>query len=179
MLFSFSLQLYDLSLIMQLLRTGASYLFIGTVASPFVDFFTNYVFDDVDYLKSLVVICAVDTALGFYQAVRTKTISGKGFGMIFRKIITYTSALVMSHVLVSFTVHGESYIVFGWLDTVVYSAIMVNEALSVLENISNITPGLIPDRLIKYFKNFDSFTGKSKEHEDNNKSDKANGGNTD
>lgn len=163
---------------MQLIKTCLAYLYIGAVTSPFVDFFTNYVYDDVSYLKSLAVICLVDTVLGFYIAFITKTISPKGFSKIFKKIITYASALIMSHVLVSFTIHDKPFIVFSWLDTVIFSAIMVNEALSILENIARVYPGLIPDKLIKYFKNFDSFTGKSKENEKTDKPLKD-GGRTD
>lgn len=155
---------------MQITRSLIAYLYIGAVASPFVDFFTNYVFDDVHYLISLCVIMSVDTILGVSRAIMTKTISPKGFGKFFKKFITYASALIMSHVLVTFTIHDKPFIIFSWLDTVIYSAIMVNEAISILENISLITPSLIPEKLIRYFKNFDSFTGKSKDNEKDNSS---------
>lgn len=79
--------------------------------------------------------------------------------MVFTKIIIYSAALICSHVLVSFTVHNKAYAVFSWVDTVIFSGIIVREAVSIFENIALIDPTAVPKRLLKYLKDFDSFTG--------------------
>lgn len=159
------------------LRTLIAYLYIGSVVSPFVDFFTTYMYNDVDYLIFLGVIVSLDTVLGFTIAVINHKVSPEGFGKFWKKLISYISALVMSHVLVSFTIHDKPFLLFSWMDKVVFSAVMVNEAISICENLAILSPGLVPAKLMRYFKNFDSFTGKSKENETEIKPPKSSDGN--
>jgi toxin secretion/phage lysis holin len=141
------------------MRQIIAYAILGWAIAPFAAFFKEYVFDDFEFLKFLFVICAVDTALGFFKAVVHKNVSSRGFSMVFTKIIIYSAALICSHVLVSFTVHNKAYAVFSWVDTVIFSGIIVREAVSIFENIALIDPTAVPKRLLKYLKDFDSFTG--------------------
>lgn len=141
------------------MRQALIFVILGWFFAPFAQWFKEYVFDDFEFLKFLFVICSVDTALGFFKAVRMKSVSSRGFAMVFNKVIIYSAALICSHVLVNFTVHDKTYTVFSWVDTVIFSAIIVREAVSIFENIALIDPTFVNGRLLKYLKDFDSFTG--------------------
>ncbi len=137
---------------------------LGWTLAPFAQFVNKYIFDDWEFLKFLFVICSVDTCLGVLKAIKQKQVSSKGFGMVFNKLITYSAALICTHVLVHFTVEHKSYIVFSWMDSVIYSAIIVREALSIFENISYLQPGVFSASILKYLHQFDSLTGKPVEN---------------
>lgn len=133
---------------------------LGIASAPIVYLINKYVFSDWEYIRFLSVIASVDTILGIYKAVLFRQLSPKGFGLVLKKFLIYSSVIVMAHVLVSFTIGGETQIVFIWVPRVVFSAIISREALSILRNISIISPDAMPAKLMKYFKDFDSFTGK-------------------
>ena len=142
------------------MRSITVYLLIGWSLAPITRFVNEYVFSDWDYLRFLFVIMAVDTLLGLYKAILAKDISSKGYGMVIKKIIVYSAALIATNVLVKFTINGATQIAFGWMNSVVYSAIIAREAISIFENIAVIDPKAMPKRLLKYLKDFDSFTGR-------------------
>ena len=48
---------------------------------------------------------------------------------------------------------------FGWFDDLAYSAIVVREAISIIENIGAINNNLLPPWILKRLRQFDS-TGK-------------------
>ena len=135
------------------------YLFLGWTIAPFVHFFNTYIFSDWDYLIFLTVLSSCDTVMGVTRALVKHEFSTKAFGKVFIKIIIYSCALIVSHVLVYFTVKGKTQAVFSWFDTVVLSAIVVREAISIFESIAVIEPGVFPIRILKYLKSFDSVTG--------------------
>ncbi len=141
------------------------YFILGWTLSPITNFINKYIFSDWEFLKFLFVICSVDTMLGFFKAMKHKEVSSKGFGMIFKKIIVYSSALVVTHVLMNFTINNKGQILFGWIDSMIFSAIVVREAISIFENIAAIDDTLIPNSILKYLKQFDSKTGKFKKEE--------------
>ena len=143
-----------------------AYLYLGSIVAPFIEFFTTYVFNDTTYLIYLAILVGVDTLTGIAKVIFTGgKLSADGFRKLFKKLISYSSALVMSHVLVSFQVHGKNLLVFSWVDTVIFSSIIVAEAFSVVENLDAIMPDLIPAGFKKYLKNFDSFTLKNRDNE--------------
>jgi phage-related holin len=132
------------------------YIFLGWNLAPFVHFLNTYVYNDWEFLKFLFVICCVDTALGIAKAIKQKNLSTKGFGMVFYKMIVYSSALITSHVLVSFTVHNNSSFLFTWFDNVIFAAIIVKEGVSIFENIAIIDPSVFPKSILKYLRDFDA-----------------------
>lgn len=146
------------------------YLFAGWNFAPIISFFEKYVYDDWTFLKFLFVICAVDTLLGILKALKQKNLSTKGFGMVLIKIIIYSSALITSHVLVSFTIHNNGTVLFTWFDNVIFAAIIVKEAASIFENIAIIDPGVFPKSILKYLKDFD-VTGRLKYPKNENDSE--------
>lgn len=116
----------------------------------------KYLFNDWQFLYALFVLVLLDTSLGIWRNLKTKTLSSRGFAGFFEKLGLYASFLIVTHVLITFTVSGKSIGVFAWIDSVFYSAIMVREAISILENIGAIKPDLIPAWILAYLKKFDA-----------------------
>lgn len=116
----------------------------------------KYLFNDWQFLGALFVLIVLDTLLGIWKNLKTKSLSSRGFAGFFEKMALYASFLIVTHVLITFTVEGQSIVVFAWIDNVFYSAIMVREAISILENIGAIKPDLIPSWILAYLKKFDA-----------------------
>lgn len=117
--------------------------------------FEKYVFNDWQFLIALVVVVAVDTLLGLVYHFKSGTISNEGFSKLFIKFILYSCVLILSHVLVSFKINGSENVFFNWVDDALYSAIMLREAISILEKTARISPGLLPKWILKRLKQFD------------------------
>ena len=116
----------------------------------------KYLFSDWQFLYFLLVIIFLDTALGVWKNLKTKTLSSRGFAGFFEKITLYAVFLIVTHVLVSFKIADSQLPVFAWIDDVFYSAIIVREIISVIENIGAIKPDLIPAWILAYLKKFDT-----------------------
>ena len=116
----------------------------------------KYLFNDWQFLSALFVLILLDTLLGIWKNLKTKSLSSRGFAGFFEKRGLYASFLIVTHVLITFTVDGKAVGVFAWIDNVFYSAIMVREAISILENIGAIKPDLIPAWILAYLKKFDA-----------------------
>lgn len=140
----------------------------GWTLAPLIEFVNKYVFDDWEYLKFLFVIVMVDTCLGFYKAIMKREVSSRGFAMVFNKVTIYSCTLIATSVLVRFTVEGAVQTAFGWFDSVVFSAIIVRETISIFENTAEIDPKLLPRQLLRYLKAFDKYTGRPIDHNQNN-----------
>lgn len=131
----------------------------GIALSVPVHYIEKYLFADWQFIGSLVVLVVLDTLTGIWKHWTHNTISSRGFGKFCKKLILYGCVLIVTHTLISFRVQGQPNTVFGWIDTIVYSAIIVREALSVFENVAAIYPDLLPKWLLKKLKDFDA-TGK-------------------
>lgn len=142
------------------LKSTLIYLYFGWALAPIVTWIEKYAFSDWEFLKFLFVIVCIDTFLGLFKAVRNKSISSKGFSMVLIKIIMYACALITTSALVKFTIEGAPQTAFGFVNKVIFSAIMLREAISIFENISEIQPNLLPGSILSYLKKFDSITGK-------------------
>ncbi len=148
------------------MKNAFLYLSKGYILAPITFYVEKYVFSDWEFLKFLFVICSVDTALGVVRAIKDKEISSKGFSMVFNKIITYSAALIATHVLVHFTVDHKTNLIFSFFDSMVFSAIVAREGISIFEKISLISPNSFSTKVLKYLKQFDSITGKPKRNEE-------------
>jgi hypothetical protein len=118
-------------------------------------FFETYVFADWQFLTFFLILQVIDTFLVFYKAVVAKSFNIGLLGIVLQKIFTYICFLVLVHILANYTIEGEKNSFFGWFTGVGYSAIMVRESLSILENISSIRPELIPHWILKRLKQYD------------------------
>jgi phage-related holin len=118
-------------------------------------FFETYVFADWQFLTFFLTLQVMDTFLVFYKALVTKSVSTKLFGFVFQKVVIYSCFLVLVHIMANYTIAGERNSFFGWFTAVAYSAVMVREGISILENISSIRPDLIPQWILKRLKQYD------------------------
>ena len=119
------------------------------------EYFETYIYEDWGFLKFLLVLVVVDTLLGLYRAIRQKNLSSKAWGMVLDKVISYTSILIMIHVLSFFTVGGKVVEAFTWIKVIAYSMLMVKEGISILENVGAINSRLVPKWILKKLKEFD------------------------
>lgn len=129
---------------------------LGTIVATFLKFISTYLFADVEFAKWLAILMCIDTVFGIITAYRSGTVSSKGFGMIIKKITAYGVVLCMIHILTHFKVQGEKNNLFDWFTQIGYSALVVREAISIIENAGKLAPGLIPAWILKRLKGFDS-----------------------
>ena len=120
-----------------------------------INLIEKYIFDDWQFLISLSVLVCLDTVLGFIKHLKFKTLSSSGFSKLFIKFIIYAAVLILTHVLKNYTVSGTVNILFSWIDGTMYSAIVIREAISILENAGAISPGLFPNWALEKLKQFD------------------------
>ena len=122
---------------------------LGVVLMPLLAIVQKYIFADWEFLRFLCVLIIVDTVLGVQRRWAAHAISSRGFSRLFKKSGIYLALLVLTHVLSSFTVHGEVNLFFKWFDTFMYSCMMAREALSILEHAALLEPRLVPKALLK------------------------------
>lgn len=127
--------------------------------APVLEFIEKYVFGDWEFVKFLIVLVVIDTALGFIKHFMAHDISSRAFGMIARKLLIYASVLIVTHVLATFSVGGNPVGCLVWFRYFACAALMVRESISVLENCETICPGLIPKWIVRRLSEFDSDTG--------------------
>ena len=130
--------------------------------SPIAELFEKYVFGDWEFVKFLIVLISLDTLLGFVKHYIAKDVDSRAFAMIAKKLIAYSAVMILSHVLSNFAVDGESVESFVWFRYFACSALMVREAISIIENSEEILPGFFPKSVISRLKGFDSDTGEKK-----------------
>lgn len=133
--------------------------FLTLPITPLAELFEKYVFGDWEFVKFLVVLICLDTALGFIKHWMSHDISSRAFGMIAKKLLVYSSVMVLGHVMSQFSVGGEPVDSFVWFRYFACSALMVREGISIIENLEDIMPGLFPAWVIRRLKGFDNITG--------------------
>lgn len=133
-------------------------LIFSVPVSMIVGFFEKYIFADWEFVKWLVILMLIDTLLGFIKHWFRHDLSSRAWGMVAKKIIIYSSVLALTHVLSNFCIAGIQMDSFLWFRTFACSALIVREALSIIENVEEIYPGFFPSWIVKRFKEFDSDT---------------------
>jgi phage-related holin len=122
---------------------------LSAVLMPIIALVQRYIFADWEFMKFLLVLVAIDTMLSLYRHYHSNSINSKRFAIIIPKLIGYLLLLILSHVIVHFTVEGEQNSLFAWFQTFCYSAIIVREALSILEHFSLLFPSIVPKTILK------------------------------
>ena len=126
--------------------------FLTLPITPLAELFEKYVFGDWEFVKFLVVLICLDTALEFIKHWMSHDISSRAFGMIARKLLVYSSVMVLGHVMSRFSVAGEPVDSFVWFRYFACSALMVREGISIIENLEDIMPGFFPAWVIRRLK---------------------------
>lgn len=123
--------------------------------SPFVNWIEKYVFHDWEFVKYLIIMICIDTAISWVYHIKEKDFSSKGFGMIFVKLFSYFALLSVGHVLSSYTVDGNASETFSWINSLICTSLLIRESISIVENVSKLNPNLVPLWLRKVLKDFD------------------------
>ena len=142
------------------LRHNTLITMIALPITPFIELFEKYVFGDWEFVKYLVVLVVIDTILGFSKHYIKHDISSKAYGMIAKKIVSYSIVMIVAHVVATFKVGGEQIESLVWFRYFACSELMVREAISIIENLEVISPGFIPKSIVRRLSEFDSNTGK-------------------
>lgn len=132
--------------------------------SPFIN---KYVFSDWDFLPFIVILVIVDTVTGIWKSVKKNDFSSYAFGAVLTKVILYALYFVVIHNLTNFSQNDFVITLFTWVQQLGYAAIIVREAVSIIENMGIISPGLIPKWILKRLRQFDK-DGKFKDSDDAN-----------
>ena len=119
------------------------------------EFVNQYLFCDWEFFAFLTILMMLDLILGIWKHIILETVSSKGFGQCIKKFIIYGIALILSHIMSNYTVGGSRNILFVWIPNLIYSALVVKEAISIVENIGVIYPESIPSWLLKKLKEYD------------------------
>lgn len=107
-------------------------LFIATITTPAVELLHSFVLPDFAFMLNMFIIVLIDTALGVILAFKTKQVSSSEFAKIFTKVLVYCLLVIAVHTVSHFKINGETQLL-TWLDSFIYSGIMVRELLSILE----------------------------------------------
>lgn len=128
---------------------------IGIAWSSIASLFNTYIFDDWSFLVYLVILIVLDTILGVWKAFKHGVISSSRFGGLVIKSVLYACFLVVVHNLTNFSQNEITKSIFLWVEELCYAALLVREAISIIENIGAIKPDLLPKWILKRLKSFD------------------------
>lgn len=125
------------------------------IIAPVIDVFGKYVFADWEFLIFLSLMVLLDTVTGFVKAWVRGKVSSQGFTGVILKGFVYGVFVVIIHILQTFSDKPLVIAAFDWIGTLGYAAVIVREAISIIENLGAIKPGLIPSWILKRLKDFD------------------------
>lgn len=117
--------------------------------------FDKYVFSDWEFLPFIVIIVVLDTITGMWKSFKRSDFSSYSFGGFMTKVILYAIYLFVIHNLSNFSPKESVQALFEWVEQLGYAAIIVREAISVIENIGAISPNLLPKWILKRLRHFD------------------------
>lgn len=123
--------------------------------SAIAGLFNTYIFNDWSFLVYLVIMIIIDTILGVWKAFKYGNLSSARFGGLVIKSVLYAIFLVVIHNLTNFSTNDVTKSIFMWVEELCYAALLVREAISIIENIGAIKPDLLPVWILKRLKSFD------------------------
>lgn len=118
---------------------------LGWNIAPAIYYFEKYIFKDWEFGAFLFVAFLLDTTCGFYKHCKFGTVSREGWAKMRDKMFICCTWLVLIHLMTNYGLHGawaQYFRTFG------NSSIMVFFALSVMQNLSEITNGKYPPKWI-------------------------------
>lgn len=130
-------------------------LFIAFTWASVSSVFNTYIFNDWSFLIYLVILICFDTFLGVWKALKYGDLNSARFGGLVIKSVLYAIFLVVIHNLTNFSNNDITKAIFSWVEELCYAALLVREAISIIENIGAIKPDLLPVWILKRLKSFD------------------------
>jgi hypothetical protein len=114
--------------------------------SGIVPFVKKYIFSDFTFLKFLAVAVIVDLITGIWKVILTegiKKVTSKQMRVgTISKVVSYTSFIILIHVLTHFEINGIAANTYLWLNKIAYEFLILVEVKSIYENIIKINPKL-------------------------------------
>ncbi|WP_373399691.1 phage holin family protein [Algoriphagus halophilus] len=109
--------------------------------TPLLYLFEKYVFDDWDFLVSLILLFFMDTVVGSIASiVEGKFKPSQGAKMFGMKLIGYTFTVICIGIMDNTLIAGRANWLEGIVDAGAYAVLMAFEGASVLKNIYRIYP---------------------------------------
>lgn len=116
-------------------------LHMAMYGTPVLMFFQKYVFNDWDFLISLMLLFFLDTAVGslaaMVEGIFKPTIGAKRFGL---KLIGYTMTIICIGIMDNTLIAGRANWLEGVVDAGAFAIMIAFEGASVLKNIYRIYP---------------------------------------
>lgn len=107
--------------------------------TPALCFIQKYVYNDWNFLTSLLILMFLDLVTGVAKAYKIgKIVTSTGLRDTLIKIFQYGVALIVIHVLVSFQVDGKAMTILNYADEAGYTFLIVIEAKSIFENLQKV-----------------------------------------
>ena len=114
----------------------------------------QYIYQDWEFAKWIGIAIGIDTLLGIIIHIIYKDFSSEDFWSKFaKKIFIYIVLLILSNILINYTVNGHVVGTTQWFGEYLCVAMLLREAISVLENINAIYP-VLPPWILKRMKDF-------------------------
>lgn len=114
----------------------------------------DYFYRDWEFAKWICIAVTIDTILGVIKHFVYKDFSSEDFWTKFaKKIFIYIILLILSNILINYTVNGHVVGTTQWFGEYLCVAMLIREAVSVLENINAIYP-VLPPWILKRMKDF-------------------------
>ena len=115
---------------------------------------SRYLYQDWEFARWIAVAVALDTVLGVIKHLLHKDASSESFFSKFgKKIAVYIVLLILSNVLINYTVQGSIIGPTQWIGSYLCVFMMVREGFSCVENIQAIYP-IFPTSFVRRLKDF-------------------------
>lgn len=137
-------------------------IYIFTTAMPLsivMYYIQKYLFDEWEFAGFLVILMVIDTLAGFIFAWKLKKINKDNFSKVFVKAFAYAAFAITVHVLTHVKIGGNQIPFLEYVDYLALSGLIVREAISILDKLAKLSPGLVPKWLRKRLKDFDNLSG--------------------
>ena len=115
---------------------------------------SRYLYQDWEFARWIAVAVALDTVLGVIKHLLHKDASSESvFSKFGKKIAVYIVLLILSNVLINYTVQGSIIGPTQWIGSYLCVFMMVREGFSCVENIQAIYP-IFPTSFVRRLKDF-------------------------
>lgn len=128
---------------------------VAVPIAPIMDWVEKYLWNDWEFLNWLVILIILDTVTSIWFHFKKKDLSSDGFARLPIKLIIYSILLIVGNAMCSFTIQNAPQDQFTLFRTFICQALMIREALSIVENIAKIHPSFVPEKIRKLLKDWD------------------------
>lgn len=129
-------------------------LLVSLPITGIIEFIDAYIYSDWEFARFLVTLIIVDTVLSVIKHLLHKDASSEDFWKgTSKKVFVYMLLLIVANVMSNFAVNGHHINATSWIGDYLCVAMLVREAISIIENSNAIYPWL-PVKVLKRLKDF-------------------------